>query len=243
MGSATRYLSNSKRLLDSSKSHRFYKPFALFPTGQQVMQGAAEAVLARSKDAGFLHDLKSTIASAASLPPEPSVKVVDDAMAIARVAEYRQLFQALAKLKAAGSERFKSTNKGELAELQNNLDKLTVAVDAVWKQGLNSSLQKVPTHFVKAWSVKASVKHFNDAVDVVMNKTLDPKVFLKGIADELTIKSFAEIYDNSLGVASSLHSVYPNMVSKSWALGAEDANLIALYEILEDPNSNGSVLA
>ena len=180
-------LSNSKKLLDPSKSHRFYKPFALFPTGQQVMQGAAEAVLARSKDAGFLRDLKSTIASAASLPPEPSVKVVDDAIAIARMAEYRQLFQALAKLKAAGSERFESTNKGELAELQNRLDKLIVAVDAVWKQGPNSIFQKVLTHFVKAWSVKASVKHFNDAVDVVMNKTLDPNVFLKGTADELTI--------------------------------------------------------
>ena len=51
-------LASSKKLIDANKSHRLYKPFALFPTGQQVMQGVADALLARSTDAGFLIDLK-----------------------------------------------------------------------------------------------------------------------------------------------------------------------------------------
>jgi hypothetical protein len=82
---------------------------------------------------------------------------------------------------------------------------------------------------------EASVKYFNDAVEEVLNELPDPKVYLKGLSSETAINAAVENHELTVSLAASLRSVFPNMLSKSWTLAAEDENLISLYELLEAP--------
>ena len=232
-------LLDARRLINA-KAHRFYKPFALFPTGQQVLQRAAEASQARARDAGFMHDLQEAMEQAATLPEKTSVKVAGKQVTINDVTVYKKLFEWKAKLDTNASDRFKLNNNDKLELLATKLGKLVEDIQGLTKESQTSIFEKMLTHFTEAWGCKASVTHYNDAADEVMNNLPDPKVFLKGLVCDAAMKPFSDNYDQAVGVAQLLRSVFPAMMNQTWTLGAEDANLIALFELVYD--SSGLVI-
>eukprot|EP00959_Pyramimonas_sp_CCMP1952_P163363 3414971-Pyramimonas_sp.AAC.1 len=129
------------------------------------MDGASEAVLKRTQDAGVTADLNEAATLATSLPDNPKVTVVNNKVTIPRVTDHKKLYELTAKIKAISSDRFSEANKDVIAQVQKKMDLVSQAATQAVRLVQRHALKEVLQHFIGAWNDASSKDAFVNSVE------------------------------------------------------------------------------
>lgn len=185
-------LQAARQRVESEKSRYLYKPLALFPTGQRIMENAAIAEEQRLKDAGFEDDMNNVGQALAKLAVAVSVK--DGLVSIGQRAEWQAVFEKLAHIRASASTSFQAAHEETMKKATTELLKLETSVRKAVKELADAALTQATQAMVK--HIKANhtselgkIKHaFHDLVNKKMSGLPSPEAYFNKIVDKQVIE-------------------------------------------------------
>ena len=236
--------------IDKKTEFKLHKPLTLFPTGQALMATAANAVIARNRDATFTKEVQLLSTNAQDIlqaVDKGSIAKLDGGkVKVTCNPKWHLTRVKLVAITTNASKTFQQDHKNILMEGRTACDKMADAcmqvVANAYQSEMGALVEAYTKYFKASDAVEKAVDSATENIKKVVNKLRNgamkienPEGFLKDRVPAEKIQSCMKLHSGFFETAEVFCTLIDVLSNDAAGFDYESQNMISLYKMLTNP--------